>query len=236
MPLIFPGGLIGGAPPIQAVALDGNNDDLIRSSAMSGVSAGAFGSMSFWLKVNTNGANLSFIAMESGVADSFASRGVTNKLTIIWRSGSAARINMTSSSDILIASGWVHVLASWNAGASDYQLYLDDVSDLASGSNPAGNINYTAGTIRIGTGPGSTSDFNGALAEFWLSTTEQIDFSVTANRRKFIKADGSPAYLGPDGSLPTGNQPAIYINQPAATWGTNAGFGGNFTIINDLKN
>jgi len=39
-----------------------------------------------------------------------------------------------------------------------------------------------------------------------------------------------PADLGSNGSTPTGTQPLIYFNGDAASAGTNAGSGGNFTI------
>jgi len=70
----------------------------------------------------------------------------------------------------------------------------------------------------------------GTLGFFWFNT-EYIDFSQEANRLKFFDAVNYPVDLGEDGSLPTGNQPLIYINKDFHL-GTNLGSGGDFTPVN----
>lgn len=73
------------------------------------------------------------------------------------------------------------------------------------------------------------------IAEFWFSTASQIDFSDANNRAKFAR-NGRPAYLGTDGSKPTGSQPLIYMKGAASAWATNYGSGGNFTVNGALAN
>ena len=58
-----------------------------------------------------------------------------------------------------------------------------------------------------------------------------IDFSQEENRLKFFDAFGYPVDLGADGSLPTGNQPLIYMNNDFHL-GSNLGSGGDFTPVN----
>jgi hypothetical protein len=50
-----------------------------------------------------------------------------------------------------------------------------------------------------------------SLAEMYF-TGSYIDLSIEANRRKFITADGLPARLSSDGSLPTGTTPWLYLS------------------------
>jgi hypothetical protein len=71
---------------------------------------------------------------------------------------------------------------------------------------------------------------DGKIGFLWFNT-EYIDFSQEANRLKFFDAFGYPVDLGEDGSLPTGNQPLIYMNNDFHL-GTNLGSGGNFTPQN----
>lgn len=79
----------------------------------------------------------------------------------------------------------------------------------------------------------------GGMAGFWFKIGTYIDFSVEANRRKFVTALGRPVYLGSDGSLTTGVVPHIYLNrevgQSLTDYATNRGSGGNFTIVGGLE-
>jgi hypothetical protein len=64
------------------------------------------------------------------------------------------------------------------------------------------------------------------MADVWLRFGGAvIDFSVEANRRQFITAEGKPA--DPAG-WPSGGQVQMY--GPVAEWHTNKGTGGGFTV------
>lgn len=155
-----------------------------------------------------------------------------------------AVLNFASTTGIT-AETWHHLLISWdltsgNTFADDVHMYLDDVS-----VKPGSATTFTDGTevewgtdvfgdARIGIGDSvvTTPDFR--LAAWYMNWTEYLDFSVESNRRKFYDADGNPAALGTDGSLPTGNQPLFYFDNPVASLLTNRGSAGNFQTNSTL--
>ena len=87
------------------------------------------------------------------------------------------------------------------------------------------NIDFTDGTLRIGNRAG-TVYFEGLLGQIYL-TQEYLDISSSSNRQKFYN-DGVVDFSS-NGSTPTGNQPRIYLNNPADSISINHGSGGNFT-------
>jgi len=67
---------------------------------------------------------------------------------------------------------------------------------------------------------------DGCLSEIYFDVNRFLDFSVVANRRKFISASGVPVELGTNGQLPTGSVPIVYA--PDGDTSTNLGVGGSF--------
>lgn len=69
---------------------------------------------------------------------------------------------------------------------------------------------------------------------FFQPQTGFVDFSVEANRRLFIDANGCTAFLGTDGIIPFGSVPPVFLTRGPAqlpdTWAMNAGNGGTFVI------
>lgn len=139
------------------------------------------------------------------------------------------------------ASAWHHVLWSWDIGvgntyANDFHLYVDDVDQKP--GTPAAFL--TTDDVEWGTGNLFVTNYRMGVvdsqltaptlrhAAWYLNYNEYLDFSVTANRRKFIDASGDPVALGVDGSLPTGSQPLFYFDNDAANVLTNRGSAGNF--------
>ncbi len=68
------------------------------------------------------------------------------------------------------------------------------------------------------------------MADFWISTTAPLDFTVEANRRKFISATGKP--VDPSG-FPAA---AFLFSGDATTFPVNQGTGGPFTLTGTLTN
>lgn len=209
----------------NAVAFDGSNDYLLRGADLTGNSDGTDGTLSCWVKIN--GANGTRFYIGNSEADRFNFyRDTTNKITLSWFSGAIFYHQIISSNDWTSASGWFHVLCSWNT--SGRQLYINDASDVGSSSGAGGTIDYTRTEWAIGANDAAGNKLNGDLADFWLSVTTRYDLSVEANRRKFISAAGKPVNLGSDGSAP-GVTPIIFLSGATATWHTNKGSGGGFT-------
>lgn len=210
---------------------------LERGSNFSGLSDGTRGTVSFWLRMgsSTNGDILVIFYSSNGRFT--IKRDNSNKIAMNgYASDDFGKLAVISSSSISADGQWHHVLASWNTSSvSNTKLYIDGSADGTT-NVASGSIDYTDAPFRIGSlTPGWTGSdrFNGDLAEFWFSPV-WIDLSVSANREKFRSTSGKPAYLGPDGSLPTGSDPIIYVTGPASSAATNHGSGGNFSVSGTL--
>jgi hypothetical protein len=136
---------------------------------------------------------------------------------------------LPSTTDVVGATGLVHVLASANLATGLGLLYLNDVDDTGSATLTNDTIDWTRGDFAIGGGSGGQTKLSADVADLYINFGESLDLSVVANRRKFISASGKPVFLGADGSRPTGTAPAVFCSGPTATWRTNKGAGGGFT-------
>lgn len=112
-----------------------------------------------------------------------------------------------------------HLLLSIDTQTRTIQLYFNDAPVTVSGTwtGPLGSnwFNLGAGTaIFQWNGENSAITNPPAIADIWCGTSPSDTFSdltVTANRRKFIRADLTPVYLGTDGSE-AGFRPQIYCS------------------------
>jgi hypothetical protein len=139
----------------------------------------------------------------------------------------------------LSSPGWHSVLfncqTNFSAGNKLFQIYIDDadVGSLIQDNDPAFNMLFNGLPIYI-MGDGLQDNLTGDFANVWLGPGQIIDFSVTANRRKFITSANKPVDLGPTGALPTGTAPAMFFTGDATQYSTNAGSGGSFQLIQTL--
>ena len=132
--------------------------------------------------------------------------------------------------------GW-----SMNTTAGTMTMFLDDV-DISTAPIWGGNafvcpLNGLSFSVGTDLNPGD--NLVGKLADPWFAVGQNLDFTVTANRRKFISASGGPVNLGADGSAPTGTAPTcFYRRAPSAAATTFAndlsGNGNNLTITGTL--
>lgn len=223
-----------GAYRVNTVNFDGTNDYLTRGADLTGVSDGAEGLFSIW--VNYKGGNGSFQQFH-GTANTGAHFFINkNASDNIWvrgqNTGSGTVLEAFSNSAYTDASGWIHILASWNQTTSDVWLYVNDADDLAaSPTSVANNIDYTQGDWSFGALPNGNNKLDADIGQAYLNLAagSGLDLSVTSNRRKFISSSGRPVNLGSDGSTPTGAAPAVFFDGITSTWHTNDGAGGGFT-------
>jgi hypothetical protein len=120
---------------------------------------------------------------------------------------------------------WFHVVGRFNlANADDIDYYVDG-SSVAGTKNTFTDdtIDYTEVNCEVGAANNGGSLLGADVAELWLSTSQDFDITVQANREKYRNAAGKPIYLGADGSRPTGTQPEFYHTGSTATWHTNVG-------------
>ena len=107
-----------------------------------------------------------------------------------------------------------------NAPASPWSTYADDA------------INFAAPDLGIGDYPTGANPWNGDMADVWMRFGGAvIDFSVEANRRLFITAEGKPT--NPIG-WPSGGQ--IQLHGVVDDWHINKGGAGGFTENGALAN
>lgn len=224
--------------PVNAVDLDGTNDYLTRGAGLTGAADSTQGILSFWLRLDGGDASTMYLFADDSLFVEVA-RNTSNKIYVNLY-GTFILLSLTTTSTYTSGAGWTHVLMSWDtnfsAGNKLSHIYKNDVDDkvVSSDPNAAANVDYTRSNWVIGATAAGGSKLNGCLAEFYFAPGQYLDFSNSANRRKFISAAGKPVDLGVDGSLPTGTAPIIYLNNPAASFGTNKGTGGNFTITGTL--
>jgi hypothetical protein len=215
----------------NAVVFDGTNDYMSRGAELTGIADGKAGTFSCWIKSNTDGTLQSIL----GNASQYFSieKRTDNKIRIdIYTSGLSNILRMETSA-IVIADGWTHIMASWDLNASATNMYVDGATNKTLLVGPTNStIDYTRGNWLFGSRDAGASKISMDIAEAWFTTT-YLDLSVADNRAKFLSA-GKPVSLGSDGSTPTSVAPLVYFNNPSASFQTNKGSGGDFTVTGAL--
>ena len=225
----------------DAVEFDGVNDWLARGAQLTGATDSTNGTVSAWLLKPNTGDNVDNYFLDLSEADVglriYVARdghatAPGSLVCIAKATGNVANFTLFAEPGAfnMIDGKWHHVLMSWNATTTS--LYVDDVNAQSSPPTPTGAaIDYTHADCGLGSIWNGTGKFNGELADVFF-TSEYLDLSVEANRRKFITNTGTPADLGVIGQLPTGTSPLIYFKGDAASWnaGTNTGSGGDFVM------
>ena len=219
-PIIFPGG---------ALAVDVIGARFQRNSDLVGNADGKKFILSAWIKSRDSG--IVNIWTHNGVlfngfkfGGSFGSPSVTNNFEVQMRSSAGVDLARFHSGVGYADDTWHHVLASGDVGiAGARHLYVNDASDLVVDNFVDGTIDFT-GTIHNFAASGM------CYAELYINLAEYLDFSVVANRRKFITAGLKPADLGSDGLTPTGIAPLLYMRGGVGEFDVNLGSGG---AVND---
>jgi hypothetical protein len=223
----------------DSAAFNGSNQYLNRTSALSGISDGTNITLAFSFKVDVVGSGDGYlIELHNGSSRStgincFFNDGSDNFSFSCFNTSATGDGNNyvfsgNSASNSVVAGAWNTVLIS--ANASNAYIYFNGTS-LSLTTSLGSNINLDLANWGIG-----RRDDNGTLyldgnIGFLYFNNSYIDFSQEANRLKFFDAFNNPVDVGADGSVPTGNQPLIYMNE-GFHLGTNLGSGGNFTPQN----
>lgn len=227
------------APPYTANAVDydGSTIYLNKAADFTGNADSSFGSLSVWLRLDA-GDNTTMGILGNAGAFLRVFRQNDNKFLVdLYAADGTTEYTYASSTTYLASSTWLNVLMSWDLNHVVTQkvswMYVNDTSVGAAPTNDpalAMTVDYTRTSWgAAATNTGGTAPLNGCMAELWFAPGQYIDFSSSANRRKFITAGGKPVDLGSDGSTPTGTAPILYIKNAASSVGTNSGTGGNMT-------
>lgn len=222
----------------EAVLFDGT-DRIKRGAALTSISSGKVGTFSCWFRVYaSDGGFKTFIEPGTATGPGIqVYRWNTNKIAIVGRNAANGTIlSMASVTNYVNGMSWAHLLASWDLAAGVGHLYVNDADDRAAAPTLTNDtIAYATPTEwTIGARHDGNIPFGGDMCDLYLNTDAYIDITNVTNRRKFITAGLKPVDLGADGSAPTGSQPVIFQKNPLATWPTNVGYGGGFTLTGTL--
>ena len=206
---------------------DGAADYLSKGADLTGAADSKTGILSIYFRID---AVLAATRMffRGGNCYFFINAAEKNQL-YIEDTAAGVCINVTASTAIG-DSLFHHILLSWDTATLTKHVYLDDVDVTPAGGIASTNtLDYTHATWGIAASSTGTAKFNGAISELYFAPGQYLDFSVEANRRKFIDVKGNPVPLGADGSTPTGTAPKIYMQfSSLATCHVHSGTGGNF--------
>lgn len=220
----------------NGVVFDGTNDWLGDQST-SGETDSKTLLISGWLKPNGKQVSGDFLAnIASDRFSIFFGDGgdaTTNDISIRARNAALSIILLQRTDNLLVADQWNHFLFNFDLATAVAQGYINNAAVTFDGGGTLTNdtIDFTSTTgIAIGSIIGGATNLtDGALQEIWIGFGQSLDISVEANRLKFITADGLPADLGSDGSIPTSTQPTIYLRNEFSTFQNNLGSLGGFT-------
>jgi type 1 fimbria pilin len=139
---------------------------------------------------------------------------------------------------------WHHVfLAADLTGMHNLKIYVDGVDETQSisGGGSTATININGNKFQVGSDDFG-NNFNGLLAEVWFDTSSffEEDGTISPYTLSLFRDPtlNIPVYLGPDGSYPSGLQPAVYLRCENCNLGTfllNLGYGGNFVSSGSLE-
>lgn len=215
----------------NASEYDGVGDYLLRSSALIGDADSQVGTMSFWFRMDGQDAENN-VFINSATGGWLVSRLVDGRLKFESLAGPVIYRGF-SNSTYTAGPDWHHALFSMDsAGSPISHLYIDGVDELDEDVHvPSSTHDWTEAGWAIASMETGDEWLEGDLAEFYLHTGEYIDFSVLANRRLFVNADGQPVDLGPACATPTSSAPILCLTfDYQDTFGLNSGTGGDFTV------
>lgn len=206
---------------------------LTRGADLTGAVDSKQFTLSMWIYVDENKPTLNFVID--------GANGLSNRFRMVVIGDNTFESTASNSSDTLILravskpltlNAWNHVLYSVDmTDSNSHHLYINDIDALDSVDTFTDDtIDFTTGNFVVGGSSGLSPTHYGQLAEVWFEDGLYTDFSVEANRRKFISANRRPVGLGSDGSTPTGSAPVLYLSNSDGAFQTNKGTGGNFTV------
>ena len=222
----------------DAAKFDGANDYITRQD-LTGLVDSKKGSVSLWVRFDNTGVQTRFLVHPKF----YVERTSGGKIRVQGADPfSHVGLNVSSVNSYGASATWRHILISFDLGSGLFHMYVNDSDDAGT---PDALDNETIDFVQpinndwsVG-GPSFLAFLlNGALAEVYFIADTYIDFSVEANRRKFIDASGKPADLGSDGSTPTGTAPHIYLHlddgEAVANFAVNRSGAGDFSIVGTL--
>lgn len=243
-PIMPPGGL----PLVtcDAADFDGTNDYATRGAGLTGAADSKKLTFVTWLNSTATGAEQRILVSADplGGINSVVNiqKNATNKLVVLGENAAASQI-LHISSAINIPSGWTCVLCSVDmADTGKRHIYFGDTSSLSATIYTDDTLDITSPDWIVGARGDGALKFTGGMAELMLWPGVYIDFSQTANRRKFVSSSGKPVDpSATGGAIATLGAPAIYFHLNDAETANNfvanddgGATGGAFTVTGAL--
>lgn len=228
----------GGGAGYVAKAVHFDGTALLVNDALSAID-NEFFAISFWFRLSSI----------EGSPELFVTDPLGNYTSSFDLDSAASRMNIhlkaeigggTLSGLVEVASyfgGWHHFLGAADTnhelGSKIYRIYIDDVSmtPFINDEFSAFLLTFNNRAFYVGGDSYEGDSFIGDIADLWIAPGVSILTDgdiVQANRRKFISADRRP--VNPSG-FPSS---AVLFSGDAATFATNRGTGGPFTLTGTL--
>lgn len=240
---VYPSSVTYQSPPLavcDSADFDGATNYMTRG-ALTGAADSKTGIISLWFRRDAAGTARELFSSFTASNSFRVFIGTTSQVGLFSANSGPNTVidaNTVTYPGTTVNGTWWHFLASWDMATTTINIYMNDVSDKVVTTAVNSNVDYTFANWAVGATPSGSLKFDGCIAELYFAPGQYLDFSVTANRRKFISAAGKPVFLGTTGSLPTGTAPIIFQHlddaEAAANFATNRGTGGNFAITGAL--
>jgi hypothetical protein len=214
---------------------NGTTGYLARTSALSGVSNGKTFSCSFWVQPDASAVAHTYLNILDASWRFVVYRDSSNRLAVAGKNAAGTTI-LSGTTTALIGTTPVFVQICVDlSDTGKRHIYGDGVAaSVTWGTYVNDEILWSHPNVQIG----NTSSFggllDGKLSELYF-TTQYIDFSQEANRLLFRDAFGNPTNLPALIAAGTVPNPAIYMRFNPASWGTNSGTGGDFTVNGSIS-
>lgn len=228
-----------------AADFDGTNDWLKIGTDMASNADGTQGICSLWINY-TSGTAVRRVFYGNGGGNVVIERTAAGKFQATLRNAAGtSSLVFTGSTTygiggvIPMPNNFRHVIFAWDtnfsAGNKKCAIYFDGVAETLTktDASPAFTIKYTDTTHGVGSDAAGANKWAGSIGCFYFNNSTYLDLSVASNLAKFRQDWGGnqfPAYMGSDGSVPTGSQPIMFFNNPFASFGTNLGYGGGYSV------
>lgn len=212
-----------------AVDYDGATNYATRGADLTGNADSDKMTLSVWFRVDGgSGTNRTF-AHGTGTRYHFFV-DTANLLRIVMRdSVGTVIVDAVGSTTLAVGAAWHHAFITWDGASNTIRMWLDEVEESVTVNTGTGGVDadWTVANHAIGGTILGTLLWDGCLSEYYWHNEVAIDYANASTQRLFVNTDGTPAYLGADGSFPTGSPPIVYVAGGDAA--TNAGTGGNYT-------
>lgn len=197
----------------------------LDTNALTGIADGKKGTLAVCVRF-ANTASATEVILDSTGAGLRLQRLSDGRIQVLAENvGNSGILSFRTAAGTCSAAGTYYILASWDlASAGSGRLYVNDVSDYNETTFTNDTIDYTEAEYSIGATVGGGSFLTGDIYSVWFDATNNIDFSVATNRRKFHDIKNIPLFVGKNGELPTGSKPILFLGYASGSeWSINRG-------------